>query len=124
MTTVCENPTTYRAVDLRNIAATPQWERLDGDMREAIEVVGQVLPFRTNQYVLDNLIDWSRVPDDPIFQLVFPQRPMITAEDYGAVRSLLDEGVPRNVLREENQPHPPDTQSPSGGADDPQRPDA
>ena len=32
-----------------------------------------VLPMRANNYVIDELIDWSNIPDDPIFQLVFPQ---------------------------------------------------
>ena len=32
-----------------------------------------VLPMRANNYVVEELIDWSNIPDDPIFQLVFPQ---------------------------------------------------
>ena len=28
---------------------------------------------RTNNYVVSQLIDWSAVPDDPMFQLTFPQ---------------------------------------------------
>lgn len=32
-----------------------------------------VFPMRANNYVIDELIDWNNVPDDPIFQLVFPQ---------------------------------------------------
>ncbi len=32
-----------------------------------------VLPMRANNYVVEELIDWSNVPEDPIFQLVFPQ---------------------------------------------------
>lgn len=32
-----------------------------------------VLPMRTNNYVVTQLIDWSAVPDDPMFQLTFPQ---------------------------------------------------
>ena len=32
-----------------------------------------VLPMRTNNYVVSHLIDWSAVPDDPMFQLTFPQ---------------------------------------------------
>lgn len=32
-----------------------------------------ILPMRTNNYVVSQLIDWSAVPDDPIFQLTFPQ---------------------------------------------------
>ena len=32
-----------------------------------------ILPMRTNNYVVSQLIDWSNVPDDPMFQLTFPQ---------------------------------------------------
>ena len=75
----------YRPVDLRTVASTPQWELLDEELKNAIEVVGEVLPFRTNRYVMDHLINWSNVPYDPIFQLVFPQREMLGDDDYEAV---------------------------------------
>ena len=112
MTVAHETRDTYRAIDLRNVADTPQWSLLDEDVREAVELVGQVLPFRTNQYVLDNLIDWSRVPDDPIFQLVFPQREMLDPVDLGTVRSLLKHGTADELRTEVNRirlrlnPHP------------------
>jgi hypothetical protein len=31
------------------------------------------LSFHVNQYVIDRLIDWDRVPAPPMFQLTFPQ---------------------------------------------------
>ena len=103
----------YRPVDLRNISGVPQWSLLDDEVREAVEVVGEVLPFRRNRYVLDSLIDWSRVPDDPIFQLVFPQRRMLSASDYAAVRDLQRRGAGSaelsdvvNRIRRELNPHP------------------
>ncbi len=91
----------YQAVDLRNIARVPQWSLLDDEIREAVEVVGQALPFRTNRYVIDQLIDWSKVPDDPIFQLVFPQRAMLGADDFRRLRSLLRLNTPKAELAEE-----------------------
>ena len=112
MTTMKETRESYRPVDLRNFSQVPQWGMLDEDVREAVEVVGQVLPFRTNQYVLDSLIDWSRVPDDPIFQLVFPQREMLSASDFAAVRGLLHKGAGSELGQEVNRirralnPHP------------------
>ena len=45
-----------------------------------MRLLSLVLPFRVSQYVLDELIDWSRVPDDPMFQLVFPQAGMLRAD--------------------------------------------
>jgi KamA family protein len=63
--------------------------------------------------VVDNLIDWSRVPDDPIFQLVFPQRAMLEDEDFEEVRDLLGRGAPKpdmaeavNRIRYGLNPHP------------------
>ncbi len=113
MTTVSRNSQSYRAIDLRNVVSVPQWEGLTADLRQAIEVVAQVLPFRTNQYVLDNLIDWSRVPYDPIFQLVFPQRSMLEPRDFDLVRDMLGrEASPAELRAEVNRirlqlnPHP------------------
>ncbi len=39
-----------------------------------IKVVASVFPFRTNNYVVEELIDWTKVPNDPIFQLTFLQK--------------------------------------------------
>jgi len=61
----------------------PQLERLPAQVRREMEVVANVLPFRTNNYVVDELIDWDRIPDDPIFRLTFPQPGMLT-EDHAA----------------------------------------
>ena len=104
---------TYRPVDIRNVAQIPQWDTLDSDVRQAINVVGHVLPFRTNQYVMDHLIDWSRVPDDPIFQLVFPQRAMLGAEEFAEIERLLTLDADRetvnaavNRIRMSLNPHP------------------
>ena len=107
------NGLTYRPIDLRNVAQIPQWEAIDADLRDAITVVGQVLPFRTNQYVMDHLIDWSNVPDDPIFQLVFPQQAMLAAEEFTEIQTLLrrddnGEALPAavNRIRMSLNPHP------------------
>lgn len=91
----------FRALQRSNIGGTPAWERLDPSLREAIEVVSHVLPFRTNQYVVDELIDWSKVPDDPIFQLTFPQRGMLADEQYEHIRKLLKSGADRAVIEAE-----------------------
>lgn len=104
--------TRYRPVDLRNIAEMPQWGLIDSDVRTAVEVVSEVLPFRTNRYVTDHLIDWSRVPDDPIFQLVFPQRQMLSPADFDAIQRLRSSGDPKalaeavNGIRRSLNPHP------------------
>lgn len=45
-----------------------------------VRALAQVFPFRVNEYVISELIDWRSVPEDPIFQLVFPQRGMLSDE--------------------------------------------
>ena len=42
-----------------------------------MKVVASVLPFRVNEYVINELIHWDKVPNDPIYQLVFPQKGML-----------------------------------------------
>ncbi|GAB4384097.1 MAG: KamA family radical SAM protein [Phycisphaerales bacterium] len=79
----------YRAVTRSNVAKLPQWADLDPELREAVEVVSLVLPFRTNRYVTDHLIDWSNVPNDPMFQLTFPQRGMLSEEHYDSMLALM-----------------------------------
>ncbi|MEJ2082098.1 MAG: lysine 2,3-aminomutase, partial [Acidobacteriota bacterium] len=81
--------TGYRAITSANIQSMPEWHWLAPEMQEAVQVVSRVLPFRTNPYVTRNLIDWSRVPDDPIFQLNFPQPEMLDRDDYETIWTLL-----------------------------------
>ena len=38
---------------------------LTPDERLAVRAVATVLPFRTNSYVIENLIDWDAAPDEP-----------------------------------------------------------
>ena len=64
----------YKSYMLHNYKSLPQIENLSEDLIEAIDVVGSVLPFKTNNYVVENLIDWSNIPDDPIFILTFPTK--------------------------------------------------
>ena len=62
---------------------------LSAEQRFSMRVVAKVLPFRVNQYVIDELIDWSNVPADPIFQLTFPQQGMLDDEDFNLVADAL-----------------------------------
>lgn len=80
----------YESIGMHNVKKLPEWSLLNNDQKEAICVVGSVLPFKTNIYVIRNLIDWRMIPDDPIFQLTFPQKGMLPKEDYECVRNLLN----------------------------------
>ncbi len=89
----------YRGVTRANIKKLPEWDWIPRELQRQIEVVSSVLPFKTNAYVMRELIDWDRVPDDPIFQLTFVQKGMLDAADYAKMESLLDAGAPRTEIR-------------------------
>lgn len=80
----------YRNFILRNYNDLPQLQRLTEEEREAIRVVGQVLPFKSNNYVVEELINWDDVPNDPIFTLTFPRKEMLSKSHYEQVKKLLD----------------------------------
>ena len=51
--------TIYQSYSIHNFRKIPQLERLNEDEKIAMEVVGAVLPFKVNNYVTDELIDWD-----------------------------------------------------------------
>ena len=83
----------FKPYTRQTIRQAPQWNLLGADLREAVEVVSRVLPFRVNAYVLEELIDWDNVPDDPIYRLTFPHRDMLREPEYAAIRDLLSAGA-------------------------------
>ena len=89
----------FRAYTAKHLDALAQRAGLSASERLAIRAVGMVLPFRTNAYVLDDLIDWAAAPDDPIFRLVFPQAGMLPAADVGRVASMIAREAPEAELQ-------------------------
>lgn len=103
----------YKAFTLSNYRQIPQVENLSEEQRFNIEVVGNVLPFKTNNYVVDELINWDNVPNDPIFTLTFPQKDMLLPHHFEEMASLMKSGADRekvkaaaNKIREQLNPHP------------------
>ena len=63
---------------LNNIDKLPQYALLSDEVKEGLHVVGNVLPFRVNNYVTEHLIDWDNVATDPIFRLTFMAKEMLS----------------------------------------------
>lgn len=102
----------YKAYHLANYKTISQLANLDASLMEAIEVVGNVLPFKVNNYVVEQLIDWNNVPNDPMYVLTFPQKEMLLAEDYNRMKSAFQSGD-KNIInstaheiRMKLNPHP------------------
>jgi KamA family protein len=83
----------FRALALPHLDALLSRAGLDEQDRLRARAVAEVLPFRTNSYVVDELIDWDRAPDDPIYQLVFPQPDMLPKADVERIGALLAQGA-------------------------------
>ncbi len=89
----------FRAYTAKHLGALGARAGLDPAEQLAIRAVGTVLPFRTNDYVIEQLIDWSAAPDDPIFRLVVPQAGMLSKTDLDRVANLLLSQAPQGHLR-------------------------
>lgn len=89
-----------KSYNLRNYLKIPQIQSLGDEDKFAIEVVGNVLPFKANNYVIDELINWDNVPDDPIFRLTFPQREILKPHHYNKMAGLLENGTDKSKIKE------------------------
>ncbi|WP_227816207.1 KamA family radical SAM protein [Nitrogeniibacter aestuarii] len=105
----------FKVFTQRDLDRIEPLQTLPEAMRFEMKVVSTVLPFRVNQYVIDELIDWNNIPADPIFQLTFPQRGMLTPEHYDRVAKLLKDDADKALINEvvheirhELNPHPAD----------------
>lgn len=83
----------YRVYTRRDIRRLPPLQSLSAQKLAAMEAVAAVLPFRVNNYVVEELIDWSAIPEDPIFQLTFPQPEMLTPQQLARMYRLIRKGA-------------------------------
>ncbi len=103
----------FKVYTQRDLDSIDELAQLPESIRFEMRVVSSVLPFRVNDYVIKELIDWSRVPDDPIFQLTFPQRKMLPDALYNRMAMAIRFGMDNQGLkaladevRGELNPHP------------------
>jgi L-lysine 2,3-aminomutase len=95
------NTFSHRALRLYGVKSLDQIGPL-GDqprrLKRGIQTAASVFPFRVNNYVIDELIDWQAVPDDPIFRLTFPQPEMLDPADRRKIESLLEQNAPAAAI--------------------------
>lgn len=91
----------YKAYTLKNFRTIPQLEKLSETEKVNIEVVGHVLPFKVNNYVIDELIDWDNFQNDPFFLLSFPQKDMLKPKHFNTIKKLIDTGADKERLASE-----------------------
>lgn len=103
----------YKSYTINNFRKIPQLEKLSENEKFAIEVVGNVLPFKTDNYVVDELINWDNAPEDPIFTLMFPKKEMLKEDQFNKMAAVIKSGASKedrtniaNEIRLELNPHP------------------
>jgi KamA family protein len=89
----------FRAYTAKHLDELTARAGLGAGERLAVRAVATVLPFRTNSYVVERLIDWDAAPDDPIYRLVFPQPDMLPDSDVARLGGMLSGGAPDSALR-------------------------
>ncbi|WP_455366861.1 KamA family radical SAM protein [Kaarinaea lacus] len=100
-TTTTEKLTEYKVYTARQWDKIPQLRSLPEEMQLQMRAVTHVLPFRVNQYVIEQLIDWDNAPLDPIFQLTFPQPGMLEPDALNRIISLLKNNTSNDELKAE-----------------------
>jgi len=105
--------TSIKSYTLINFRKIPQIQQMSEETQFQMEVVGNVLPFKTNNYVVEQLIDWDNIPNDPMYVLTFPQKGMLIPEHYDKMASTLRSGADKkeiarvaNDIRLQLNPHP------------------
>jgi L-lysine 2,3-aminomutase len=103
----------YIPYTLSNFRTLPQIQKLPEEQRLSIELVGQVFHFKTNNYVVEELIDWDNIPNDPLYLLNFFQRDMLTPQHFDLLLDVFKKGAdPQKVqemakyIRSALNPHP------------------
>ena len=108
-----QQPVRFQVYTERQFDKIEALKNLSEEQRFEMRVVANVLPFRVNQYVIDELIDWNNIPEDPMFQLAFPQKGMLDEEDFNQMAEALSRNNEKketqhvaNEIRQRLNPHP------------------
>ncbi len=94
------NEKNIRFYDTKDIKTLPELDKLPWENRLAMEAVANVLPFRANNYLVEELIDWDNIPQDPIFRLTFPQPEMLSPRDLNSMVQLLKDNASKELLQQ------------------------
>ena len=110
---VWDDSPSLKSYTLSNFRSLPHIQNLSEETQFEMEVVGNVLPFKANNYVVEQLIDWNNIPNDPMYVLTFPQKGMLKPEHYKKMETTLKNNSDKkeialiaNEIRLQLNPHP------------------
>ncbi len=88
----------YKHYNIHNYISIPQIKKISPKQRHDLEVIAKVLPFKTNNYVVEQLIDWDNIEFDPLYRMNFFQRGMLTDKHFNMLESEINVGGSKKSL--------------------------
>ena len=79
----------FRSYTNHNFKQTDYYHQLPLEEKENFDVLSEIFHFKANNYILEELINWQNVPNDPIYQLIFPRKEMLTDKDYQQLKPII-----------------------------------
>ena len=79
----------YQVYARHNLDKLPFYGKLGQEQVQSIRIVSEVLPFKTNNYVVNELIDWDNFQEDPLFILNFPQKEMLSPRQFKSLSGMV-----------------------------------
>lgn len=103
----------YQVYARHNLEKIPIFKKLGKEQIQAIRIVSEVLPFKTNNYVVNELIDWDNYLEDPMYILNFPQKEMLKPSQFRALSEMVEKNSDKadlakyiHEMRLSLNPHP------------------
>ncbi|MFC5045129.1 hypothetical protein ACFSTE_16445 [Aquimarina hainanensis] len=88
----------FKSYTSKTFKKTTYYSNLPVEERKVFDVLTRVFHFKINNYVIDTLINWQKVPNDPIYKLVFPRKEMLHINDYLKLIEIQESGSETELL--------------------------
>ena len=89
----------YQAYTVRNFRDIPQLAALPESVKKEIEIVSKVLPFKSNNYVVNELINWDNIPNDPMYTLNFPRHELLKSQHFRSMAAMFINDWPQALMK-------------------------
>lgn len=87
----------FKSYDNTTFSNTEYYKRIPVSEQKSFDILADIFHFKINNYVAEHLIDWDRVPEDPIYRMVFPQKEMLPADDFEVLSKVWEQDIPADL---------------------------
>jgi len=83
----------YISYNNHSFKKTDYYQQLSKDQKEEFDILSEVFYFKTNNYVLEHLIDWNKLETDAMFRLNFLHKNMLSEQDFQTLLLIYQNGA-------------------------------